>query len=340
MPKLAKVAIHVHDDPEFIKRNIASGTRRFVMFQGDKVHLFATVELTRVELTAERFAEFKPKVEVEEYKPGEGEALKIVKAIEANVSKAQTCKLWDGGAVAQKFLAALRSGEEFTEADLTGDEALPEPPAKVEQDGKKPSRKKKSAAASKATEPKPSEGDVYQPARGDRVCYITDKDEEAGTIGEVGSEQSEVKWDTGHSTYATNNSLKKLPPKAESEDNEKEAPVAKKSSTKKSSTKKAAKPAKPAKAPATTKEGKIAEAWGVREGSNRHNAIMLLLEKIGKKVLITDLSKAVYGNKTSAGPLKGVLKGVAFVINANKLPYVLGEQEGRGEEATITLSKK
>lgn len=58
-----------------------------------------------------------------------------------------------------------------------------------------------------------------------------------------------------------------------------------------------------------------------REGSKRKKLIDALVASLGKEVLITDLTKIIYGssNPSFKGPLNNVLKGMSETIDKKKL---------------------
>lgn len=81
----------------------------------------------------------------------------------------------------------------------------------------------------------------------------------------------------------------------------------------------------------------IVGEFQTREGSIREE-LLKALSPLGKKHNEQDLCKALYKNKTSLTALKRVMDGLQWMIENYKLSYSL-TREGRGEEATWTLSK-
>jgi hypothetical protein len=82
----------------------------------------------------------------------------------------------------------------------------------------------------------------------------------------------------------------------------------------------------------------IVGEFNTREGTNREKLLKALSSPLGKKHNVHDLCKTLYGNKTDISALKMVVSGLHWMIDNNKLPYTL-TSDGRGDEATLTLSK-
>jgi hypothetical protein len=84
--------------------------------------------------------------------------------------------------------------------------------------------------------------------------------------------------------------------------------------------------------------GKIADMFGVREGTNREAVLKVLVPKIGKPVPRATVCKVLYKNTKDTVALNRVLDGLEGIANENKLPFHI-QREGRGDDATIALVK-
>lgn len=338
--ELKRVKIKAHDEPEFAQ--IGPGDRRLIMWRGadERVNLLYQPNMALVRMAPERFDAFKPKEEKLDPKP-------TANAIAERKARLGRMNLWDGGKVVDKIIEALNGAEiSVAEVDALYDTDQPAgnvlTPADLDKEAKgaeaAPPKAKRSKKGAEEVKP-PAEEEVYQPALKDRVRRKSDKDDpqELGTIIGVGPEQSAVKWDDSKEGFELNKWLVKVQDQPKAKEVEPMATkAAKKSTAKKGGTKKAAEK----KSARAESNDPIVREFQVAEGSNRHKAFKLLRGSLNKKVKLTDLSKAVYGNKDSVGKLGGVVNGCRAVIEAGKLGYTLSKVEGRGEEATVTMNKK
>jgi hypothetical protein len=100
--------------------------------------------------------------------------------------------------------------------------------------------------------------------------------------------------------------------------------------------------AKPAvKVPATLAD-KVREEWGTRPGTNLENLVLLLNANKGKPILMSEITKKMYGklDESNRNKVKMVLQGLNVTIEAYELPYAKVALVGRGEEATLCLAPK
>jgi hypothetical protein len=87
---------------------------------------------------------------------------------------------------------------------------------------------------------------------------------------------------------------------------------------------------------------KVRSEWGTREGTNLEKLVLILNGSKNKPVLLSEITKAIYGKLDPANrnKVKMVLVGLNMTIEGYQLPYQHVALEGRGEEATLTLATK
>jgi hypothetical protein len=87
---------------------------------------------------------------------------------------------------------------------------------------------------------------------------------------------------------------------------------------------------------------KVREVWGTRAGTNLDNLVAILAEAKGKPILMSEITKKMYGklDESNRNKVKMVLVGLNMTIDAYQLPYAKVALVGRGEEATLALAPK
>jgi hypothetical protein len=87
---------------------------------------------------------------------------------------------------------------------------------------------------------------------------------------------------------------------------------------------------------------KVRAEFGTREGTNLEHLILILASKKGKPVLMSEITKTMYGklDEANRNKVKMVLHGLNATVVAYGLPYGKVALEGRGAEATLTLGGK
>jgi hypothetical protein len=87
---------------------------------------------------------------------------------------------------------------------------------------------------------------------------------------------------------------------------------------------------------------KVRAEWGTREGTNLEKLVLILNGSKNKPILLSEITKAIYGKLDPANrnKVKMVLVGLNMTINGYDLPYQPVALQGRGEEATLTLATK
>jgi hypothetical protein len=87
---------------------------------------------------------------------------------------------------------------------------------------------------------------------------------------------------------------------------------------------------------------KVRAEWGTREGTNLEKLVLILNGSKNKPILLSEITKAIYGKLDPANrnKVKMVLVGLNMTIEGYGLPYQPVGLQGRGEEATLTLATK
>jgi hypothetical protein len=87
---------------------------------------------------------------------------------------------------------------------------------------------------------------------------------------------------------------------------------------------------------------KVRAEWGTREGTNLEKLVLILNGSKNKPILLSEITKAIYGKLDPANrnKVKMVLVGLNMTIEGYSLPYQHVALQGRGEEATLTLATK